>query len=366
MSGPIYALVMAGGSGTRFWPASRRDRPKQLLALAGGAPLLRATVDRVTPLTGADRILVATGARLLAATRAVVPELGAEQLLVEPVPRNTAPCIGWAATRVARRDPDAVMIALPSDQHVRDAEAFRATLARAVATAAGGVITTIGVRPTRPESGFGYVEAADRADAAGARAVLRFVEKPPREQAEAFVASGRVYWNAGIFVFRVSDMLEAVARHLPALAEGLRAFDRAALDGREEQAVEEGFAALPSVSIDYGVMEKLERIAVVPGDFGWSDVGSWLAAAELASERDPHGNSAPAGSVLVAAERNHVVDARAAGGRAGPRRLVALVGVSDLVVVDTGDALLVVHRDQAQRVRDVVRILEERGEDDLL
>ncbi|KYF94083.1 mannose-6-phosphate isomerase [Sorangium cellulosum] len=370
---PVHVLILAGGAGTRFWPASRAARPKQLLPLLGGEPLITATARRVLPLCGGagwERIWIATGQHLLSPTRAALPDVSERRLLVEPAPRNTAPCIGWAAATIAREDPEAVVVVLPSDHHIADVPRFLEVLEAAVASARGGAITTIGIRPTHPETGFGYIEA-DGADGAGSaapaapavpRRVLRFVEKPSRERAEEFVASGRFLWNAGMFIFRAGDMRAAIRAHLPALAEGLDEIDRAAAQGAEAEAVLRVFPRLPAVSVDHGVMEHVAGLAVVPGDFGWSDVGSWQSAWELA-EKDERGNSAPAGSVLVDAQGNHVVDLRArSGGAPDDRRVIALVGVEDLVVVETDDALLIVPRDRAQDVKRVVDALKARGQ----
>jgi mannose-1-phosphate guanylyltransferase len=366
---PVHALLLAGGAGTRFWPASRAARPKQLLPLIGEVPLLRLTAERILPLcaeprdgsSGWERVLVASGRHLAAPTAALLPELPAANLLIEPVPRNTAPCIGWAAATIARRDPEAVVMVLPSDHHIADVPGFRATLSQAIASAASGVITTIGIRPTHPETGYGYIEVEPAelpASAGGTLAVRRFVEKPDRARAEAFVESGRHLWNAGMFFFRARDMLDAIRAHLPALAAGLDAIDRASERGDEADEVERTFPALPAVSIDTGVMEHLAKLAVVPGDFGWSDLGSWQSAWELA-EKDAAGNSAPDSAVLVGARNNHVVDLR---GEGGARRVIALVGVDDLVVVETDEALLVVPRSRSQEVKEVVERLKARGD----
>ncbi|XYH97963.1 mannose-1-phosphate guanylyltransferase [Sorangium sp. So ce1128] len=371
---PVHVLILAGGAGTRFWPASRAARPKQLLPLLGGEPLITATARRVLPLCargesdGWERIWIATGQHLVAPTRAALPGVSERRLLVEPAPRNTAPCIGWAAATIARDDPDAIVVVLPSDHHIADVPRFLEVLQAAVASAQGGAITTIGIRPTHPETGFGYIETEDAAGAGSAapaapRRALRFVEKPDRERAAEFVASGRFLWNAGMFIFRAGDMRAAIRAHLPALAEGLDEIDSAAALGAadEAEAVLRVFPRLPAVSIDHGVMEHVAGLAVVPGDFGWSDLGSWQSAWELA-DKDERGNSAPAGSVLVDAQHNHLVDLRTRSGAPDDRRVIALVGVEGLVVVETDDALLIVPRDRAQDVKHVVDALKARGQ----
>jgi mannose-1-phosphate guanylyltransferase len=358
----VHALILAGGAGTRFWPASRSLRPKQLLPLVGHDPLILQTAQRVLPLVGWDHLHVATGKHLVEQTAAVLPELQLSNTLVEPVPRNTAPCIGWAAARIARTDPDAVLMVLPSDHHVRDVPGFIRAIEVAVAKAASGTITTIGIKPTHPETGYGYIEVDGETAGQDVCIAKRFVEKPNRERAEEFVAGGRHLWNAGMFFFRVQDMLAAIRQHLPALAEGLDAIDAAAHDGEEDAAVERIFGTLPSISIDHGVMDHLAEFAVVPGDFGWSDVGSFQSAWELA-DKDERGNVAPAHAVLVDAQRNLVMDLRAEEAPLG--RVIALVGVEDLVVVETSDAVLVVPRARAQDVKDVVAALKARGESKL-
>lgn len=356
-----YAVIMAGGAGTRFWPASRRLRPKQLLALAGeGEPLLAATVRRIAGLVPAERVVVVTGEHLAAPTRAALPGVPEGRVLKEPAPRNTAPCIAWAARVVAAEDPDAVVMVLPSDHHVTDEPAFAAVLERATRVAAEGRVTTVGIVPSRPETGFGYIEVGG-ALAGGAHEVARFVEKPDRARAEAFVAGGKHLWNAGMFFFRARDMNALVEAHLPELARGLDRVMAAAGTADAERVLAEVFPTLPNVSVDHGVMEKAAGLAVVPGDFGWSDVGSWQSAWELAP-KDAHGNAVPDGAVVVDARGNLV---RLLGDAAATGKKVALVGVSDLVVVDTGDALLVMPRDRAQDVRHAVDALKARGDGSL-
>jgi mannose-1-phosphate guanylyltransferase len=357
------ALILAGGAGTRFWPASRVARPKQLLPLSGPDPLIVQTARRIAPLTGGEAgMLVATGRHLAAPTAAMLPGLPASGLLIEPAARNTAPCIGWAAHHVARTDPDAVVIVLPSDHHIGDEPRFREVAAKAIATAASGVITTVGITPTHAETGYGYIELGDERGA-GVRRVLRFVEKPDKARAEEFFTSGRYLWNAGMFFFRAKDMVAAVRAHLPALADGLDAIDRAAREGNEDEAVARIFPTLPSISIDHGVMEKVAELAVVPGDFGWNDVGSWQSAWDLA-KKDDAGNAAPEGTVLAFAKDNLVVDLRTKP--ASGDRVIALLGVEGLVLVETDDALLVVPRERAQDVREVVERLKQGGRGSLV
>jgi mannose-1-phosphate guanylyltransferase len=356
----VYAVIMAGGAGTRFWPASRRSRPKQLLPLAGGSdePLLAATVRRLAPLVTPERVVIVTGEHLADGTAEAVPGVPRAHILCEPAPRNTAPCIAWATATIARADPDAVIAVLPSDHFIGDEPEFRRVLERALASAERGSVTTVGIVPTRPETGYGYVEVGDAiAGGGGAKAVVRFVEKPDRARAEAFVAGGKHLWNAGMFFFRARDMKALVEAHLPELAAGVAKIDAS----KDDTAVlREVFPKMPSISIDHGVMEKAAGLAVVPGDFGWNDVGSWESAWELA-ERDAAGNGLAPRAIAVDAKNNLV---RSLGSGAG-KKVIALVGVDDLVVVDTDDALLVIPRARAQDVRLVVEALKRTGRDDL-
>lgn len=356
----LWAVVMAGGSGTRFWPSSRAAKPKQLLPLADregtGETLLAATVRRLGGMVPPERVVVVLSERLVEATAAALPEVPRENLLAEPVGRNTAPCVGWACAWVRRRDPDAVVAILAADHHIGDEPAYRAVIERAVATAERGELVTIGIQPTRPETGYGYIEVGDELDG-GARRVARFVEKPTRERAEEFLATGRFLWNSGSFFFRADRMLAEIRKSLPDLADTLDALDQAAADGREQERVRALYPEIRGISIDHGVMEKASGVAVVPGAFGWSDVGSWQTAWELAT-KDEAGNAARGETVLVDASGCFVVGEG--------KKVVAVIGVQDLVVVDTPDALLVVPREQSQRVREVVEALQKRGRGDAL
>lgn len=349
-----YAIIMAGGSGTRFWPLSRSDRPKQFLSLGPDArSLLRATAERVWALIPPERTFVVTSELLREQVERELPELDATRVLAEPVGRNTAPCIGWAATHVRRLDPEAVMTILPADHHIGDTEAYVDTLRRGLEAATHGDCVTIGIRPTRAETGYGYIEVGTELDPGVFRA-RRFVEKPNRQRAEQFVASGSFLWNSGMFFFLASHILEAIDLHLPGLGKQLQEYETAAEQGHEAELVSATYASLPAVSIDHGIMEKVDSVSVVPGSFDWSDLGSWTSAWEL-SAQDERGNVLPEGGLSVDATGNYAW--------APEGKLVALIGVEDLVVVDSGDALLVVPRERAQEVRKIVEALRERGDD---
>lgn len=365
MSTNVYAVIMAGGAGTRFWPASRETRPKQLLPLAGGGDsLLAATVRRIAPLVPPERVYIATGTKLVEATARDLPSVPRKNLLAEPVARNTAPCIGWATATIARIDPEALVMVLPSDHYITDEARFLQFVQRALYSAELGRITTIGVKPTRPETGYGYIEFGDAVHDANGGVVpdlfdiARFVEKPDRARAEEYVRGGKHLWNAGMFFFRAKEMMSAIGACLPELASGLAKIDAAAAKGDEARELASTFPALPSVSIDVGVMEKAKRLAVVPGSFGWNDLGSWESAWELAP-KDAAENALPDGSVAVDAKRNLVRDLTADGGK---KRVYALVGVNDVVVVETDDAVLVMSREKSQDVKAVVQELKKRSD----
>lgn len=356
-----FALILAGGSGTRFWPASRTSRPKQVLAIGPGAkdPLIARTARRIEALMPADRSFIATGTHLVGVTREALPWFPESAFLAEPVARNTAACIGWASAIIARRDPEALIAALPSDQLMDDEPGFRVAVSQALKVAESGTIVTMGIKPNRPETGYGYIEVGSELSP-GVSRVARFVEKPTREVAEGYLASGKYLWNAGMFFFRAQSMLDAIKEHMPKLAEGIERIERAAKKGAEAERAETNavFQALESVSIDYGIMEKVKELAVIPADVGWSDLGSWHTVWEL-GKKDAHGNVAHDAAVLVDAQNNLIENLRTVP---GGKRVIALVGVHDLCVVDTDDALLIIPRERCQDVREIVAALKDRGD----
>ena len=342
----LQPVLLSGGSGTRLWPLSREAYPKQFLPLAGADTMLQATWSRVAPIAGFPPIVVAgEDHRFLVAEQ--LRQVGAPTpaIVLEPVGRNTAPAIAAAALQATAGGDDPVLLVLPRDHVVRDAGAFRAAVNAALPAAEAGALVTFGIVPSAPETGFGYIQA-EAGD--GVRKVLRFVEKPDAATAQGYLAEGGYYWNSGMFLFRASRFLEELAAFRPDILEGVRAALREARrDGDFIRLDRDAFAATPADSIDYAVMEKTDAAMVLPVDIGWNDVGSWSALWEVA-ERDAQGN-AQIGDVIAVDSRNSYAHAR---------RLVALVGVDDLVVVETDDAVLVARKDRVQQVKDVVARLK--------
>lgn len=340
-----WAVVMAGGSGTRFWPRSRRRVPKQLLPVLGSRSLLQETVARLRGVVPLDHVLIVTHRDHAAAVMRQLPGIPRRNVLQEPVARNTAPCLALAALEIERRATGATFVTLPADHAIENAREFRATLLEALAWAAdAAVAVTIGIRPRAAETGYGYIRTGERLAGRAAR-VRAFVEKPDAARARRFVASGRYLWNSGMFAWRTSTLLGLMDELLPAVVEPLRvAMARPA--AKRAAGLARAYRGVDAVSIDYGVMEHARDVVVVAGDFGWSDVGSWAALAEI------DGTRGGARVVPVDAQRAVVF---------GDGRLVAVVGLDDVIVVDTPDAILVCHRDRAQDVRRVVDELARRG-----
>jgi len=356
----LYAVIIAGGSGTRFWPESRRKKPKQLLRIAGDRSLLRTTVERVLGLVSMERIMIVTIEEQCEQIRDEIPELGDVGLVVEPYGRNTAPCIALAAFKLAARDPHAVMLVLPADHIIGEVSEFIACAKFAADIGQEyGALVTFGIQPTRPETGYGYIKIGEKVFGSGDRAahrVDRFVEKPDRQTAAHYLAGGDYLWNSGMFLWNVSTILDAFKEHLPDIYLGMNEISHRLNTTQEREVVSKVYPSFPSVSIDNGIMEIARNVLVIPLRVPWNDVGSWPALHEV-WETDASGNSAR-GDVIQIGSKNCVVSAGS--------RLVTLLGVNDLVVVETPDAVLVCHKDSAQDIKRLQSVLVERGYEHLL
>jgi mannose-1-phosphate guanylyltransferase len=354
-----YAVVMAGGSGTRFWPLSRRKCPKQLLELFGRGTLLEQVVARIGPVIPPERTYVFTSEVVYQEVRRHLPDIPLSQIVAEPTARNTAPTVGLAAQEIARRDPEGVMVVLPSDHIITKPREFcRALRAACLMASTEGRSVVIGLKPTRPDTGYGYVRlGAPQGRVAGLEIfrVAKFTEKPPVAVARRYLASGRYLWNSGMFIWRVSTLLRNFERFQPRMARRLARL--AAAGGvRARPTFRRWFPRLEKISIDYALMENISEIYAVAADIGWSDVGSWAVVYEL-KRRDREGNVRPRRSFCLDSRGNLIVS---------PRKFVVTVGVENLVVVETADALLVCARHRSQDVGKAVQELERLGRRDLL
>ncbi len=359
-AGGFYAAILAGGRGTRFWPRSRRETPKQLLPVVGETSLLRQTVARLESVIPAERVWIFTSDLLREQIIEQLPEVPPEQVVAEPVQRNTGPCIAMAARLLAETEPDAVMGVFPSDHLIEDEQAYLEILrAAADAARAKKELVVLGLEPRWAETGYGYIEYPEgtRPGSAAPAPVVQFREKPDRETAEQYVEAGNFFWNSGMFVWRASTLLEAVEQHMPQTAAALAKLPPFSSAGFPAS-LSTHYAQCDNLSIDYGVLEKADNIVgFACADFGWNDVGSWEAVYKLA-DTDDFDNAARTTSLESIDATGNYVDA--------PGKLVALIGVDDLVVVDSPDALLICRRDQAQKVSDLVKALERAGRSDLL
>jgi mannose-1-phosphate guanylyltransferase/mannose-6-phosphate isomerase len=353
----IFAVIMAGGSGTRFWPLSREKMPKQLLKIGGEETLIQKTVSRILPLARQENVFVVTNQSLV---DEIIFQLSSKfgmqwdkNIILEPESKNTAPALGLAALHLERLDKESVMIVLAADHAIRKDEEFLALLAKAADTAQLGYLVTLGIKPARPETGYGYIKAGSPCQEKGMQGVRRveaFVEKPDSETAKGYLGEGCYYWNSGIFIWKTKTLLHEIEKHAPSLYAGLLEIRGSIGSEKEAEVIKQVFKKLESVSIDYAVMEKTDRAAVIPADIGWSDVGSWSALDDV-SEHSASGN------VIV----GNVIDLESSGSIIyAEKRLVATIGLKDTVVVDTPDATLVCRKDKTQEVKKIVQELKKR------
>jgi mannose-1-phosphate guanylyltransferase len=350
----LYAVILAGGRGKRFWPVSRKTSPKQFLPIVGNQPMIRQTVERISSVIPAERTLVVTSRSLRSELTVAIPELPESNMFLEPVGRNTAPAVAWTSLCLQRRDPEAVVAVLASDHVIGDETAFRGMLESAASLAwKDRAIVTLGIRPDRPETGYGYIKAVDQAGFSDRHVYYRvdtFVEKPDLPTAEKYLEQGCYFWNSGMFIFRADRMIDEMKRHQPAIYSGV---SRIVDSGNLAETVDDLFPTLPDVSLDYGIIELTDRILMMPVEFPWADVGSWEALYSHLADGGDGNRIQPdqAKNRILLDSRNVMIH--------GGKRLIATIGLDDVIVVDTKDALLVCRRDRSQDVGKLMKMLEE-------
>lgn len=353
----VYAVIMAGGVGARLWPRSREKSPKQLLHILGEGSMLQNTIARLQPLIPYQNILIVTSAAQAAALMQQVPQIPPENIIIEPFGRNTAPCVALAGGIIAARDPQGVMVVLPADHWIANVGEFQHKLQMGCQAAwEMQCLVTMGIQPTRPETGYGYIQWSDEREQGnrfydeGLRPVYSFAEKPDRPTAERFLESGDFLWNSGMFIWRTDVIDGELGRYLPELHEQMQAVWQAVGTPQFESILDRAYRRIHPISIDYGVMEKADKVYVVHCEFGWSDVGSWDEALRLARS-DADGNVIQGEAVTVDTVRSFI---------STDGKMIATVGVEDLIVIDTPDALLICKRGQSQRVQAVVDYLRRK------
>ncbi|NWO26308.1 mannose-1-phosphate guanylyltransferase [Leptotrichia sp. oral taxon 417] len=346
-------VIMAGGKGERFWPKSRINLPKQFLSLTDdGKSMIQHTVERVKNLVDIENIYVVTNEMYKNLVSEHIPDIPEANIIIEPAAKNTAPCIGLAAVHIAKKDINSKMIILPSDHLIKFNEIFIDTLKTALdVVEKGDNLATIGITPNYPETGYGYInftKGESFKDSTNIYEVLRFVEKPNLEKAKEYLTSGQYLWNSGMFVWKASTILKNFKEYLPEIYEGLQKIGKSINTGKYEEVLKKEFLNLPSESIDYGIMEKAKNIYVIPGNFGWDDVGSWLSL-ERINKTNQDGNVIT-GNVISIKTKNTIIQ--------GSDKLIATIGLEDIVVVDTDDVTLICHKNNTQEVKEVINNLK--------
>jgi mannose-1-phosphate guanylyltransferase len=352
----IYAVIMAGGVGSRFWPRSRERSPKQVLEIIGSGSMISNTIKRIQPLIPPDNVLVVTNKLQKEIIHQQLPSVPIQNIITEPLGRNTAPCIGLAAKWISRLDPDAIMVILPADHIIRNEAEFLRVIQRAAKVANDNdALVTIGIKPTQPETGYGYIQFDDASEkdtsaADGIYKVKTFAEKPNLETAEKFLNSGDFLWNSGMFIWKTKVILAEIEKHLPELYKQLEKLQPTIGTDTYQSTLDRVYGVIRSISIDYGVMEKASNVFVAMGDFGWSDVGSWDEVVRL-TPTDAEGNSLR-GTVIAKDSHRNYVDAG--------NKVVATIGVDDIIVVTTDDAVLICKKGRSQDVKEVVDYLRRK------
>lgn len=354
-----YAVIMAGGSGTRFWPRSTQEKPKQFLNFFGNKSLLQRTVERIQPLIPIERILIITNKRYVDLVKEQIPEIDENHIIGEPVARNTAPCIALAAALIREKDPDGTMVVLPSDHFINDTKTFLKIVKSGIELASQSQsLVTIGIKPNRPETGYGYIQYNDEesqvVSGISIHQVITFAEKPDMEMAIGFINSGNFLWNSGMFIWRADTILNEMKKHLHQVYNETTQLENKLSKSKRASAIKHFYENCMSISIDYGIMEKAKTVHVIPGDFGWNDVGSWLAVYEL-EDKDVEGNVSSAAHTRFLNSTNSYVESNS-------DKLIALVEVQGLAVVETEKAILVCRLDASQKVKELVESFEKKDQ----
>lgn len=355
----VYAVIMAGGSGTRFWPKSTQKLPKQFLSLFGKGTMIQNTAQRIEPLIPQEQVLVVTNEKYVDIVKEQLPKVPHANIVGEPVAKNTAPCVAIAAEMLYKNDPEAVMVVLPADHQIQDPEKFNTYLKAAIKKAESGhSLVTIGINPGRPETGYGYIHANNTIqedfNSKPVHPVRGFKEKPDKETAQKFLEAGEYYWNSGMFIWKAKTILDEFESHLPEMYEQVKSAGKNLYGEDHEAAINQFYRSCESVSIDYGIMEHATNVFVVPGEFGWNDVGSWTAVYEL-GEKNASGNVIKAKNVTSSkAEKNLIYS--------NSGKMISVVGLDGVAVVETEDAILVCKLDKAQNVKEIVQQLKDREE----
>jgi len=348
-----YAVIMCGGSGSRFWPKSRKNFPKQFLKTVGDRTMIQLTVDRINNFVPLENIYMVTNKSHVENISNQLPEIDHSNILIEPLIKETAACIGYSAVKLLKKDKDAMMIVLPSDHYIPDNEEFRRTIMQGLDIALiKNCLVTMGIKPTRPETAYGYIETGkvlEGFDEAAAYKVKRFTEKPNKEKAQEFIEKGTYLWNSGMFIWKASVLLDQYKEFLPEMYESLMNISNAVDTEHEAEIVEQEYAKIDGISIDYGILEKSNDVYVMETNFMWDDIGSWTAL-ERYLDKDDYGNSKK-GIVRTLDSRNNILY--------GDKRLIAAVGVEDLIVVETEDVILVCKKDRDQDIKQLLKCLAE-------
>jgi mannose-1-phosphate guanylyltransferase len=358
MGKSIYAVILAGGHGTRFWPRSRKKRPKQLLDIIGSESMIQLTLARIKPLIPVENILIVTNKEQAPLIEEHLSQIKSDNILAEPCGRNTAPALALASAYLLSKDQDSIMIVLTADHLIQKQSAFLSLLNEGIRLSCKDeYLITLGIKPTFPETGYGYIQTGDSfGDSSICYKAKRYVEKPDRKTAEQYLRNGRYLWNSGMFIWKTQTFWHALKKFLPAIYYSFSQLKDAFDSPHYMETAESVYKDMESISVDYGIMEKSDRVLVIPSDIGWNDVGSWTSLEKI-MEKGENGNII-IGHHLGIDSKNNIAYSR--------KKLIATVGIQDLIIVDTEDALLVCHKDRAQEIKNIVNLLEQRGMEEYL